>query len=231
MAAAGNSTTGQDADRSETLASASAFLWFNEQRDMRTRTMTLPLELKGAIAALRARRGPRCDSRAWDRLLPAIQPTIRAIARHDYRLSGADSDDVCQLVCLRVFQRVRQLREPAALLGWLRSLTRRVIVDYLRQRRETLSLESLRREPDSAADHHGPGASWLERLSFRLDLEKAIRNLPEKYRLPVWLHVVEGAPQEEVSQRLGRPRSTIATQVQRGLNRLRQALAPPLEVG
>ena len=52
-----------------------------------------------------------------------------------------------------------------------------------------------------------------------------MRRLPARYREPIQLHLVRGLPQEEVGRRLGRPRSTVATQVERGLIRLRRSLS------
>ena len=185
------------------------------------------LDLNGALAAVQfASPGP-LYTRGWDRLLQCMQPIVHAIARRDFGLSGEDSEDVFQMVCVKVFERLRQLQDPSRFRGWLRQLTRRVIVDFMRQRKDCLPLECLETGPEAQKT---PGdRSWMERLSLRLDLEKALLRLPDKYRLPVVLHLVEGAPQEEVSQRLGRPRSTIATQIQRGLARLRRLLAPTTE--
>jgi RNA polymerase sigma factor (sigma-70 family) len=59
---------------------------------------------------------------------------------------------------------------------------------------------------------------------LRMELGRALSRLPDHYRQPIELYLLQGLPQDEVGRRLGRPRSTVATQIERGLNRLRRSL-------
>jgi DNA-directed RNA polymerase specialized sigma24 family protein len=69
----------------------------------------------------RARGG---DKRAWDALVERYAPLIWSICRQ-YRLGRADADDVGQNFWLRLVDHLDQIRDPAALPGWLATTTRR----------------------------------------------------------------------------------------------------------
>jgi RNA polymerase sigma factor (sigma-70 family) len=64
------------------------------------------------------------DSSAFARLVVRFDRALRAVTRF-YRLDSWDADDVIQTTWLRFAQYGRQLREPAALAGWLTTTARR----------------------------------------------------------------------------------------------------------
>jgi RNA polymerase sigma factor (sigma-70 family) len=74
-----------------------------------------------AFLVARARRG---EQQAWDTLVERYAPLIWSICRR-YRLSPADAEDVGQSVWLQLVNRLDQVREPAALPGWISTTTRR----------------------------------------------------------------------------------------------------------
>jgi RNA polymerase sigma factor (sigma-70 family) len=82
----------------------------------------------------RARAG---DQGARDEIVERYAPLVWAICRR-YRLSPADIDDVGQSVWLRLVEHLPELREPAALPGWLATTTERecLRVARLGQRQE-----------------------------------------------------------------------------------------------
>ena len=69
----------------------------------------------------RARHG---DQHAWDTLVERYAPLVWSICRR-YRLSRADTDDVGQTVWLLLVTHLDQLRDPAALPGWIATTTGR----------------------------------------------------------------------------------------------------------
>lgn len=56
------------------------------------------------------------------------------------------------------------------------------------------------------------------------DLKKAILDLPERYRVPIHLYYYEEYTVREIAQILRKSESTIQTQLQRGREKIRQAL-------
>jgi RNA polymerase sigma factor (sigma-70 family) len=70
---------------------------------------------------LRAAEG---DQHAWDEIVERFAPLVYAICTR-YRLSSPDIEDVGQTVWLLLVEHLGQLREPAALPGWLATTTAR----------------------------------------------------------------------------------------------------------
>jgi len=173
------------------------------------------------------------DALAWDRLLQFSVPIIAAIARTDFGLHREDVEDVVQLVHLKLYEHLSELRDPEAFAPWLRRMTRHTIIDLLRQKRQTVSLEALAEEAgvelSFPADRHADGTDAA--VATRLDLQRALAALPPLYREPVVYYLVQGKRQDEIGDLLGRPRSTVATQIQRGLARLRRSLKEGYESG
>jgi RNA polymerase sigma-70 factor (ECF subfamily) len=164
------------------------------------------------------------DAGAWSRLLEAVRQGAIDVALQDYHLNQEDAEDLAQLAQIRVLERLPQIRRPAAFPHWLGQIIHHLAIDLLRGRRPALSLDDpsashLRRcAKQETTDHY-------HRALLRVDLERALSRLPAHYREPIRLHLLEGIPQEEVGRLLGRPRSTIATQIERGLARLRRNLS------
>src|SRR5262249_53284306 len=69
----------------------------------------------------RARAG---DQRAWDALVDRYAALVWSICRRN-QLSRADAEDVGQNVWLHLVEQLDNLRDPAALAGWLATTTQR----------------------------------------------------------------------------------------------------------
>jgi RNA polymerase sigma-70 factor, ECF subfamily len=192
----------------------------------RARTATLP---PTAAAPFSPRLLSACragDPQAWDRLFQASIPLIMAIARTDFGLHREDAEDVVQLVHLKLYEHLNELRDAASFTAWLRRVTRHTIIDLLRQKRQTLSLDAL--AEDTGMELPLPALGEVPGvdagIAIRLDVQRALASLPPLYREPVIQYLVHGKGQDEIGRLLGRPRSTVATQIQRGLQKLRHCL-------
>jgi RNA polymerase sigma factor (sigma-70 family) len=64
------------------------------------------------------------DKRAWDALVERFAPLIWSVCRK-YRVSYADAEDVGQNVWLQLVGHLDKIRDPAALPGWLVTVTSR----------------------------------------------------------------------------------------------------------
>ena len=62
------------------------------------------------------------DQAAWDELIERYAPLVWSICAR-YQLDRHDVDDVGQSVWLLLVENIRNLREPAALPGWLATTT------------------------------------------------------------------------------------------------------------
>ena len=73
-----------------------------------------------------------------------------------------------------------------------------------------------------------PIEDYAEQLAFKTpehsELFHAVMALPQKYRVPLFLHYYEGYSCEEISQFLGIPNATVRTRLRRGREQLKTNL-------
>jgi RNA polymerase sigma-70 factor (ECF subfamily) len=160
------------------------------------------------------------------RLLEEVRQLATEVGMRAYRLGREEAEDLAQEVQVRVASRLSQLRRPESFPLWVRRMIHHAALDLLRQRRDLVSLDAMV-DPDAEIAPPTAASDPYDELLLRADLDRALARLPELYREPIRLHLLHGLPQDEVGRRLGRPRSTVATQVERGLGRLRRSLAVP----
>ena len=113
---------------------------------------------------------------------------------------------------------------PGSLEGWLSRITTNAFLDDVRRRRRrpTVSL------PDDAdrvlVDHNGDPDAVLAATSLPSDIQAAIRELPEDFRVAVVLCDVVGLQYDEIADDLGVPIGTVRSRIHRGRALLRKAL-------
>src|SRR2546423_10065770 len=69
-------------------------------------------------------RAAKGEKQAWDALVERFIPLIWSICRN-HRLSDADAEDVGQIVWMQLTGQLDKIGDPAALPGWLVTVTRR----------------------------------------------------------------------------------------------------------
>lgn len=190
---------------------------------MQTLVHRTDYRMSGDVDALLARCAAG-DARAWSPLLTEVRDTTLRLGRWKYRLGAEDAEDVAQMVQIRVSERLGQLRHTAAFPLWVRRLVHHAVVDLVRSRKPSVALEDLP-APVTEALPAPQAEAEFEQITLREDLNRALARLPQHYREPIQLHVLQGIPQDEVGRILGRPRSTVASQIERGLKRLERSLS------
>jgi len=98
------------------------------------------------------------DEQAWQELVRRFAGLVCFVIRH-YRMSAADTQDVSQMVWLRLVEHLGAIREPAALPGWLTTATRHECERYLRVNGRSVAMDpTIMREVDRAG---GPDVDEL----------------------------------------------------------------------
>jgi RNA polymerase sigma-70 factor (ECF subfamily) len=126
------------------------------------------------------------------------------------RVEPRDAGDVAQEVFLLALERLHQLDDPAAFPGWILSIARKRAAERIRQPRP---LELV----------HDPVAREVPSAEARRALE-AIRDLPEAYREPLILRLVEGMTGPEIAARTGLAPGSVRVNLHRGMKLLRERL-------
>ena len=143
----------------------------------------------------------------------------RCILRH-----SSDAEDAVQTAFLNVLRSRAELRNPEkeeSVKAWLL----KSVVNACRMR---VREETARRRREAAVAGDRPAAADPNSASELGDRAvEAARGLAELYRLPVWMHYLEGLPFKDVAAALALPEATVRSQASRGIEQLRQALARP----
>jgi RNA polymerase sigma factor (sigma-70 family) len=161
------------------------------------------------------------DQRAWDALVGRYAPLIWSICRR-YQLGGADADDVGQAVWLQLLDHLGELREPAALAGWLATTTRRECARTQRGAQEPQAARHVL-DAESIPDAQTPTAEQ-ELLAAERDaaLREAFTRLPRCCQQLIAL-LTGGQPLSyaQISDQLGIPAGSIGPRRGRCLGKLR----------
>ena len=145
------------------------------------------------------------------RLEPRLYRTAMAILWND-----ADVADAMQECILRAWQKRHTLRDESKLDGW--------IIRILVNECHSLQRRNRNRPLPLAEGVEAPSAQPAD-----TGLRDALRALPEKFRLPLLLHHLDGYPLEEVARMLRLPESTVRGRIFQARKRLKALLREEAE--
>ena len=135
----------------------------------------------------------------------------------------ADAEDQLQEIFLSAHRKLESFRGESALGTWLYRLAMNQLLDYVRSRaaRSGQLTDGL---DDATVLADAGGHRLADRAIERIDLERALAELPEGCRAAFLLHDVEGFEHKEVSAVLGIAEGTSKSQVHKARLRLRGLL-------
>ncbi|MHC1771250.1 MAG: RNA polymerase sigma factor SigZ [Flexilinea sp.] len=128
------------------------------------------------------------------------------------------ADDLLQEVFVRVHQKMSQLKDSERLESWIFQITRNVIIDYYRSRRDHFEItETLQ---DSNELYEDPDATKELSGSIR----QMIEALPDPYREALLMTEYEGISQQDLALRLGISLSGAKSRIQRARQKIKDDL-------
>lgn len=173
------------------------------------------------------------NTSAYNGLVQRYQRQVYNLA---YRMLGnaEDAGDLVQDTFLRAYGALISFRQDASFLTWLYKIASNLCIDQLRSRKakSTLSLDvELEEGREPAADIRStcPEEAAV-RGSVQDVVQRAILNLPEKYRAVVVMRHLNDMSVDEIARVLELPTGTVKTHLFRARDMLRGRLRPVLEM-
>lgn len=146
--------------------------------------------------------------------------------------NASDAEDLVQETFTKAYAAFHQFMPGTNLRAWLhRILANTFINSYRKKRREPVQAVGTEFDDDwqTGSDPLSPPArsaeaQAMERLADS-DILRALRALPEEFRVTVYLADIEGYPYKEIAEMMGTPIGTVMSRLHRGRAKLREKLA------
>jgi len=142
-----------------------------------------------------------------------------------------DAEDGTQAVFVKVFRKLGDFTGAARFSTWLTRIAINEGLETLRRRRPEVSLDT--NDSDESPFRPANLAAWVddpERLYARDELRRVVRErlaeLPDRYRVVVFLRDIQQLTTAEAAAALGIPVPALKTRLLRGRLMLREVLAP-----
>jgi RNA polymerase sigma-70 factor (ECF subfamily) len=164
-----------------------------------------------------ARQGDRAAfGRLYDRYARLVHGILLA------RVPLREVDDLVHDAFLQALRQLHTLRDSTRFGAWLSAITRNRANDYHRHTVDEVELPESLSEDQVAGTPTGSRYQPDEETAFLL---AAIRELPETYREPLLLRLVEGMTGPEIAARTGLTPGSVRVNLHRGMQQLREKLA------
>ena len=160
----------------------------------------------------RVRRARQGDRRAFGELVERHRSAVFGLCLHLLG-SADDAQDATQDAFLRAYQRLGQLRDPAAFPAWLATIARR---ECRHHRRREGSLG----EPTEAAEGVGDAGERLERRRLAARLREHLQALSPDTRLIYLLSCLDGLTSQRIGAFLDLKPGTVRARLLRARRRL-----------
>jgi len=151
-------------------------------------------------------------------VLERYRPAVLAVAL-DRTGDPEAARDIAQDTLEAALRHLGELRDPAALPAWLRSIAINCCRQYARRRREK-PVGLLPAELETESTHRAAVRREMLRQVLR-----ALRSLPENTRLALVMHVLHGLPYAEIAAFLSVPVTTVEGRIHRARRALRREMA------
>lgn len=168
-------------------------------------------------AALRVARRVTTPSRE-QQFNELIATYMDDLYRYAYWLSGSSAvaDDLVQDTLVRAWKSMDKLKDVKAVKGWLLTILRRENARRFERKRPAESAMPTEEVADSHKDYDTSTEAFV--------LRQALERLPEEYREPLLLQVVNGYSQKEIARHLGISVAGAGTRLFRAREKMRDLL-------
>jgi RNA polymerase sigma-70 factor (ECF subfamily) len=180
-------------------------------------------EFNEAEAIERAKRG---DARAFQELYEKHKRRVYSLCLR-MTANTAEAEDLTQEAFLQLYRKIATFRGESAFSTWLHRLSVNVVLMHLRKKSlPVVSLEETTQggEEDSPKKDFGAEDLALAGSIDRLQLQRAVDDLPPGYRTIFVLHDIEGYEHNEIASIVGCSIGNSKSQLHKARMKLRDLL-------
>jgi RNA polymerase sigma-70 factor (ECF subfamily) len=166
------------------------------------------------------------DPAAFERLYQLHSRRVYALCLRMVT-NPVEAEDLTQDAFLQVFRKIRTFRGESGFSTWLHRLTVNIVLMRFRKMKHAeLPLEDVQTSEENVRLPLDPGADdlCLNGLIDRVNLSRAVEQLPYGYRQMFVLHDVQGYEHNEIAEILGCSVGNSKSQLHKARLRLRQLL-------
>jgi RNA polymerase sigma factor (sigma-70 family) len=157
------------------------------------------------------------DHHAFAELVRNHQSSVRGLLRQLVRTDVTLADDLAQETFVRAYKNLRSFRGEARFSTWLYRIAYNCFREEARKRKELVGIDEAQLESEHDPQTTDP--------ALRHDLVQALDALPLHERSAVVLCCQNGLSHDEAARALDIPLGTVKTNVLRGREKLKRALA------
>ncbi len=123
-----------------------------------------------------------------------------------------DAEDIAQNAMLKGFVKIKKLRRKGQFGGWILRIASNLCIDLLRRKKyiRTFLSEQLIRPRRTTSENH--------------DLQRAIRRLPQEFRLPLVMYYFDGKSAKNIAEKLNISHSGVCQRLRIARNQLHRLL-------
>lgn len=170
--------------------------------------------------ALIARVREQGDQRAFAELVKRYQSQLRYSLRQLTGWDAALADDLAQETLIKAYRSIHQFRGDAKFFTWLYRIAYHC---FLAQKRGRKPEQPLEEDYEHRQDTHDDRAGHPADL--HRDFARALMQFPPDQRMALHLHLQREMTHQEIADLMDCPLGTVKSHIQRGRERLQQALA------
>lgn len=160
------------------------------------------------------------DQRAFAELVKRYQSQLRYSLRQLTGWDAALADDLAQETLIKAYRSIGQFRGEAKFFTWLYKIAYHCFLAQKRSRKPEQPLE------EGHEDAHEPYAAGVGNpADLHRDFARALMLFPPDQRMALHLHLQREMTHQEIADLMDCPLGTVKSHIQRGRDKLQQALA------
>ncbi len=161
------------------------------------------------------------DSKAFENLFNRYRGSIQQLYLQRTGGNAEDADDLLQETFIKVYLNLHRYDNSYTFGQWIYAIARNTFVDFMRKRRDDLSIDVIPSENYAASTSSTltPEESIINSQQ-KTQLEQFLERMAPRYRKLVELRFFRELSYEEIAEQMKMPMGTVKTQIHRARTQL-----------